>query len=81
MLAHIRLGWIFGVDMGRHYGWFILALLVMFWLGGVAGIEKEAVDRKTKLLMGIKGKPCAARVLGASAMICRGLYPPLPQRV
>jgi hypothetical protein len=53
----------------------------MFWLGGVADIEQEAVDPKTKLLMGIKDKTCAAGVLGASAMICRGLYPPLPQRV
>jgi hypothetical protein len=77
MLAHIRLGRFFGV--GLHYSWFIIPLFIMFWLGGVAGIEKEDVDRKTKLLMGVKGKPCAAGVLRASAMICRGPYPPLLQ--
>jgi hypothetical protein len=46
----------------------------------VAGIEEEAVDSKTKLLMGIKGKTCAAGVPGASVMICLGFYPPPPQR-
>jgi hypothetical protein len=81
MQGHIRLGRIFGVDIGFHYSWFIITLSIMFWLGGVADIEQEAVDPKTKLLMGIKDKTCAAGVLGASAMICRGLYPPLPQRV
>jgi hypothetical protein len=50
----------------------------MFSLGGVAGIEKEAVDPKAKLLMGIKGKTCTAGGPGASVRICLGLYSPLP---
>jgi Zn-dependent protease/predicted transcriptional regulator len=34
MKAHIKLGRIFGVKVGLHYSWFILALLVMFSLAG-----------------------------------------------
>ncbi|HEX9871159.1 MAG TPA: site-2 protease family protein [Candidatus Tectomicrobia bacterium] len=126
MQAQIRLGRIFGVDIGLHYSWFIIALLIMFslgghfyvtnpqwgsgviWLlaiitgllffaaltahelshalvakargipvrsitlfalGGVARIEKEAVDPKTELLMDIIG-PVTSVVIG---MICLGL--------
>jgi hypothetical protein len=81
MQAHIGLGHILTVDIGLHYGWFIIALLVMFWLSSVAGIKKEAVDPKTELLQDIKGKTCAAGVPGASVMRCLGFYSPLPQRV
>jgi Zn-dependent protease len=69
MQSHIRLGRIFGVDIGLHYSWFIIALLIMFALGGVARIEKEAVDPQTELLMGIIG-PVTSVVIG---MICLGL--------
>jgi hypothetical protein len=34
MQAQIRLGHLFGVDIGLHYSWFIIALLIMFSLGG-----------------------------------------------
>jgi Zn-dependent protease/predicted transcriptional regulator len=34
MKAHIKLGRIFGVKIGLHYSWFIIALLVMFSLAG-----------------------------------------------
>lgn len=34
MKAHISLGRIFGVQVGLHYSWFIIALLVMFSLAG-----------------------------------------------
>ncbi|RPJ30044.1 MAG: peptidase, partial [Planctomycetaceae bacterium] len=34
MQAQIRLGRTFGVDIGLHYSWFIIALLIMFSLGG-----------------------------------------------
>jgi len=78
--VHIRLGHIFGVDIGLHYCWFRIPLLIIFSLGGVTGVDTKAVDRKTKLLMGIKGKTCAAGVSGASVMICLGLCLPLAWR-
>jgi hypothetical protein len=62
MQARIRLGRIFGVDIGLHKSWFSIALLIMFWLGGVAGIDKEAVDPKTKRMRGLIGKTCTAGV-------------------
>lgn len=34
MQAHIKLGRIFGVKIGLHFSWFIIALLVMFSLAG-----------------------------------------------
>ena len=34
MKAHINLGRIFGVQVGLHYSWFIIALLVTLWLAG-----------------------------------------------
>lgn len=34
MHAHIKLGRILGVEIGLHYSWFIIALLIMFSLGG-----------------------------------------------
>lgn len=34
MQAHIKLGRIFGVQIGLHYSWFLIALLIMFSLGG-----------------------------------------------
>jgi Zn-dependent protease/predicted transcriptional regulator len=34
MQAQIRLGRLFGVDIGLHYSWFLIALLIMFSLGG-----------------------------------------------
>ena len=33
----------FGVDVGFHDSWFFIALLIMFSVGGLASIEKEAV--------------------------------------
>jgi hypothetical protein len=41
----------------------------MFSVGGLASIEKEGIDPKTKLLMDIKGKTCAAEGPGASVRI------------
>ncbi len=34
MQAHIRLGRLFGVDIGLHYSGFIIALMIIFSLGG-----------------------------------------------
>jgi Zn-dependent protease/predicted transcriptional regulator len=34
MQAQIRLGRLFGVEIGLHYSWFIIALLIMLSLGG-----------------------------------------------
>ncbi|MGH8057534.1 MAG: site-2 protease family protein [Candidatus Entotheonellia bacterium] len=34
MQAHIRLGRILGVEIGLHYSWFLIALLIVFSLGG-----------------------------------------------
>lgn len=34
MQAQIRLGRLFGVEIGLHYSWFIIALLITFSLGG-----------------------------------------------
>ena len=34
MEAQIKLGRIFGVQIGLHYSWFFIALLIMFSLGG-----------------------------------------------
>jgi Zn-dependent protease/predicted transcriptional regulator len=34
MQAHIKLGRLFGVEIGLHYSWFLIALLIMFSLGG-----------------------------------------------
>jgi hypothetical protein len=34
----------------------------MVSLGGMAGIDKEAVDPKTKHMRGLKGKTCTAGV-------------------
>jgi Zn-dependent protease len=34
MRSHIRLGRLFGVELGLHYSWFLIALLIMFSLGG-----------------------------------------------
>ena len=32
MRSHIKLGRIFGIEIGIHYSWFIIALLIMFSL-------------------------------------------------
>jgi hypothetical protein len=53
----------------------------MFSVGGLASIEKEAAEPKTKLLLAIKGKTCTVGVAGASVVRCLGFYPPLPKRV
>src|SRR5262247_2474395 len=34
MQAHIKLGRLFGVEIGLHYSWFLIALLIVFSLGG-----------------------------------------------
>jgi hypothetical protein len=34
MQAHIKLGRIFGVQIGLHYSWFFIALLILLSLGG-----------------------------------------------
>jgi Zn-dependent protease/predicted transcriptional regulator len=34
MQAQVRLGRLFGVDIGLHYSWFLIALLIMLSLGG-----------------------------------------------
>ena len=34
MKAQIKLGRIFGVEIGLHYSWFIIALLITFSLAG-----------------------------------------------
>jgi len=34
MEAQIKLGRIYGVQIGLHYSWFFIALLIMFSLGG-----------------------------------------------
>lgn len=34
MQAHIKLGRLFGVEIGLHYSWFLIALLIMLSLGG-----------------------------------------------
>jgi Zn-dependent protease len=34
MEAQLKLGRIFGVQIGLHYSWFLIALLIMFSLGG-----------------------------------------------
>jgi Zn-dependent protease len=126
MQAQIKLGRIFGIEIGLHYSWFIIALLItlslaghfrthnpewgeslswglsiltallffaaivahelshavvakarglpvrsitLFALGGVAEIEKEAVDAKTEFWMGIVG-PITSLLIG---IICLGL--------
>ena len=126
MKAQIKLGRIFGVEIGLHYSWFLIALLItlslaaqfrlnnpdwadslrwglavftallfftaivahelshalvakarglpvrsitLFALGGVAQIEKEAVDAKTEFWMGIVG-PITSVMIG---VICLGL--------
>ena len=126
MKAQIKLGRIFGVEIGLHYSWFLIALLItlslaaqfrlnnpdwsdglrwglaittallffaaivahelshalvaksrglpvrsitLFALGGVAQIEKEAVDAKTEFWMGIVG-PITSLVIG---VICLGI--------
>jgi Zn-dependent protease/predicted transcriptional regulator len=126
MKAQIKLGRILGVEIGLHYSWFIIALLItlslagqfsvqnpgwsdslrwgvaiitallffasivahelshamvakarglpvrsitLFALGGVAQIEKEAVDAKTEFWMGIAG-PIMSFVIG---VICLGI--------
>jgi len=138
--AQIKLGRIFGIEIGLHYSWFIIALLItlslaahfrqhnpewgdslswglaiitallffaaivahelshavvakarglpvrsitLFALGGVAEIEKEAVDAKTEFWMGIVG-PITSLLIG---IICLGLAmllgwtpPEFPQR-
>jgi Zn-dependent protease/predicted transcriptional regulator len=140
MKAQIKLGRIFGVQIGLHYSWFIIALLIMlslagqfraqnpawsdglrwglavitalaffasivahelshalvakarglpvrsitlFALGGVAEIEKEAVDAKTEFWMGIAG-PIMSFVIGViclGAAIALGWSPPeFPQQ-
>jgi Zn-dependent protease/predicted transcriptional regulator len=140
MKAQIKLGRIFGVHIGLHYSWFIIALLIMlslagqfraqnpawsdglrwglavitalaffasivahelshalvakarglpvrsitlFALGGVAEIEKEAVDAKTEFWMGIAG-PIMSFVIGViclGAAIALGWSPPeFPQQ-
>ena len=125
MQAHIKLGRLCGVEIGLHYSWGLIALLLMFslaghfdashpewgsgviWtmaivtgllffaalvvhelshamvarargvpvrsitlfaLGGVASIEKEAVDPKTEFVMGIVG-PITSAVIGAACLI------------
>jgi len=126
MKAQIKLGRIFGVEIGLHYSWFLIALLItlslaaqfrlnnpdwadslrwglavftavlffaaivahelshalvakarglpvrsitLFALGGVAQIEKEAVDAKTEFWMGIVG-PITSLGIG---VICLGI--------
>jgi hypothetical protein len=81
MPARTRLGRIYDVQMGLRYSPFIILALSMFPLGSVAGIGQEAVDRRTELLIGLRGKTSATGVPWASVMRCRGLHPPLPQRV
>src|SRR5919198_3187698 len=125
MQAHIKLGRLFGVEIGLHYSWVLIALLIMlslaghfdaihpewgsgviwtvailtgllffaalvvhelshavvakarglpvrsitlFALGGVASIEKEAVDPKTEFFMGIVG-PITSAAIGAACLI------------
>ena len=34
MRAHVKLGKIFGIEIGLHYSWFLIALLIVFSLGG-----------------------------------------------
>jgi Zn-dependent protease len=34
MRTHIRLGRVFGIEIGLHYSWFLIALLIVFSLGG-----------------------------------------------
>lgn len=34
MRTHIRLGRIFGIEIGLHYSWFLIAALIVFSLGG-----------------------------------------------
>lgn len=126
MKAQIKLGRIFGIEIGLHYSWVIIALLItlslaqhfrmnnprwgdaviwtsaivtgllffaaivvhelshalvartrnlpvrsitLFALGGVAMIEKEAVDAKTEFWMGIAG-PIASFLIG---LLCLAL--------
>ena len=126
MKAQIKIGRIFGVQIGLHYSWLIIALLItlslanqfhlqnpawsdglrwgmalvtallffvsivahelshaivakarglpvrsitLFALGGVAEIEKEAVDPKTEFWMGIAG-PISSVVIG---IVCLGI--------
>ncbi len=135
MKAQIKLGRILGVQIGLHYSWFIIALLItlslanqfrlqnpawtdglrwgmalitallffasivlhelshaivakarglpvrsitLFALGGVAEIEKEAVDAKTEFWMGIAG-PITSFVIGVVCLvlaIALGFRPP-----
>ena len=135
MKAQIKLGRILGVQIGLHYSWFIIALLItlslasqfrlqnpawsdglrwgmalittllffvsivlhelshaivakarglpvrsitLFALGGVAEIEKEAVDAKTEFWMGIAG-PITSFVIGVICLvlaIALGFRPP-----
>jgi Zn-dependent protease len=120
MKAQIKLGHVFGVELGLHYSWFVIALLIafslgahfhqvnpgwsdavvwaaaiitavlffagifahelshaavakarglpihritLFLLGGMAQIEKEAIDASTEFWMGIAG-PIASAVIG-----------------
>ena len=140
MQAQIKLGRIFGIEIGLHYSWFIIALLItlslaahfrqhnpawgdslswglaiitallffaaivahelshavvakarglpvrsitLFALGGVAEIEKEAVDAKTEFWMGIIG-PITSLVIGIVclmlAMALGWIPPEFPQR-
>jgi Zn-dependent protease len=122
MKAQIKLGRVFGVEIGLQYNWFVIALLItlslaehfgqtnpdwprgvtwllalvtaglffaaliahelahatvararglpvrsitLFALGGVAQIEKEAMDPKTEFWMGIVG-PVASALIGAA---------------
>ncbi len=135
MKAQIKLGRILGVQIGLHYSWFIIALLItlslasqfrlqnpawtdglkwgmalitallffvsivlhelshalvakarglpvrsitLFALGGVAEIEKEAVDAKTEFWMGIAG-PITSFVIGVICLalaVALGFRPP-----
>lgn len=34
MRTHIKLGKVFGIEIGLHYSWFLIALLIVFSLGG-----------------------------------------------
>jgi Zn-dependent protease len=79
MQAQIKLGHLFGVEIGLHYSWFLIALLIMFSLsghfytanpewGGVAHIEKETVDPSTEFWIGIVG-PIASVVIGGICLM------------
>jgi hypothetical protein len=36
MPAHLKLGRLFGVEIGLHSRWFLIALLITFSLGGIS---------------------------------------------